>query len=76
MGLRQNRHARALAERLPVTGPYERRIAELTQLVHERSAELESALVQLARSRNRLADGGPVAIPAAYLVSVGKRASD
>jgi ubiquinone/menaquinone biosynthesis C-methylase UbiE len=37
--------------------------------------ELESALVELARSRNRLADGGPVAIPAAYLASVGTLAS-
>jgi hypothetical protein len=48
VGLRQNRHARALAERLPITGPYERRIAELTQLVQARSAELEQALADMA----------------------------
>jgi hypothetical protein len=53
VGLRQNRHARALAERLPVTGPYERRIAELTQLVHERSAELEQARADLAELEDR-----------------------
>jgi predicted O-methyltransferase YrrM len=53
VGLRQNRHARALAERLPVTGPYERRIAELTRLVRQRSVELERARADLADLEDR-----------------------
>lgn len=37
------------------------------------ASELTAALVELARSGNRLADTGPVAIPATYLASVGTR---
>jgi len=39
----------------------------------DRADELTAALIELARAGNRLADTGPVAIPATYLASVGKR---
>jgi ubiquinone/menaquinone biosynthesis C-methylase UbiE len=40
----------------------------------DRAGELTSALIELAQSWNRLdPDGGPVAIPATYLASVGVR---
>lgn len=38
-----------------------------------RGAELRSALAELAQSWSRLAPGGPVAIPATYLASIGRR---
>jgi ubiquinone/menaquinone biosynthesis C-methylase UbiE len=38
----------------------------------ESAAELTSALIELVQSWNRLEDGGPVAIPATYLASVGR----
>jgi len=39
----------------------------------DRASELTAALIELARTGNRLADTGPVAIPATYLASVGTR---
>jgi hypothetical protein len=41
----------------------------------DRGGELTSGLLELARNWNRLAQDGPVAIPAAYLASVGVRAA-
>jgi SAM-dependent methyltransferase len=38
-----------------------------------RGVELRSALAELAQSWSRLAPGGPVAIPATYLASIGRR---
>jgi ubiquinone/menaquinone biosynthesis C-methylase UbiE len=38
-----------------------------------RGAELRAALAELAQSWSRLGPGGPVAIPATYLASVGRR---
>jgi predicted O-methyltransferase YrrM len=43
VGLRRNRHLRALAARLPVVGAYERRVAELSRLLRQRSDELQRA---------------------------------
>src|SRR5262245_6678252 len=39
----------------------------------DRASELTAALIELARTGNRLAGAGPVAIPATYLASVGTR---
>jgi ubiquinone/menaquinone biosynthesis C-methylase UbiE len=39
----------------------------------DHAGDLTAALIELARTGNRLADTGPVAIPATYLASVGSR---
>jgi SAM-dependent methyltransferase len=41
----------------------------------ERASELTAALIEIARNANRLAETGPVAIPATYLASIGTRQS-